>query len=339
MPTFLQYANRESIVLNIYDRIYVAGHTGLVGSALIRALSNLGYKNIITRSHANCDLTEQEQVRAFFREERPEYVIVAAAKVGGILANSTLPAEFIYQNIAIHHNIIHEAYHYSVKRLLYLGSSCIYPRDCPQPMKESDLLTGPLELTNRPYAVAKISGIEMCWSYNRQHGTQYLAAMPTNLYGLGDNYDLRTSHVIPALIRKFYEAKISQSSTVTVWGTGVCRREFMYSDDLADACIFLLNLSESQCQALINEDEPPVINIGYGADITIKELAELICEIVDFKGKIVWDEDKPDGTPRKLLDTTRLHRLGWKASTSLRDGLSKAHEFYMKAEQEEISLV
>lgn len=322
--------------MNISERIYIAGHTGLVGGALLRALHSFGYKNIITRTHAECDLTDQDQVRRLFREERPECVVIAAAKVGGILANSSFPAEFIYQNIAIHSNMIHEAYNNDVKRLLYLGSSCIYPRDCPQPMKENHLLTGPLEGTNRPYAVAKISGIEMCWAYNRQYGTQYLAAMPTNLYGPGDNYDLTTSHVIPALIRKFHEAKLSASSKVTVWGSGVCRREFLYSDDLAKACIHLLNLSEDQYQLFINRDEPPLVNVGYGADITINELANLIRDVTGFAGEIVWDATKPDGTPRKLLDSSRIHELGWKAKISLKDGLGKAYQYFLESNKDSV---
>ncbi len=318
--------------MNLDDRIYIAGHTGLVGSALLRNLEKLGYRNIITRTHAECDLIEQEQVRKLFSDEKPDYVIIAAAKVGGIFANSTLPAEFIYKNVAIHHNVIHEAYQSNVKRLLYLGSSCIYPRDCPQPMKEEYLLSGPLEFTNRPYAVAKISGIEMCWSYNRQYGTQYLAAMPTNLYGPGDNYNLKTSHVIPALIRKFHEAKENNNPTVTVWGTGVCYREFMYSDDLADACIYLMNLPVAAYSKLINQEETPLVNIGYGSDIRIKQLTELIQTVTEYHGAINWDSSKPDGTPRKLLDSSRIHQLGWKAKTTLKDGLKKAYQYFLQHE-------
>jgi len=316
--------------MNLKDRIYVAGHTGLVGSALIRELQRLGYQNIITRMHRECDLTEQMQVRQFFEEEKPQHVIMAAAKVGGILANSTMPAEFIYQNIAIHNNVIHEAYQHGVDRLLYLGSSCIYPRECPQPMKESYLLSGPLEFTNRPYAIAKISGIEMCWAYNRQYQTKFLSAMPTNLYGPGDNYDLKTSHVIPALLRKFHEAKESNSDTVTVWGTGQCRREFMYSDDMAQACIHLLSLPENQYQALINNKQAPLVNIGCGQDVSIKELAQIIKKTSDYQGEIIWDTSKPDGTPRKLLDTSRINHLGWQPAITLEAGLKKSYECFLQ---------
>ena len=318
--------------MDVNARIYVAGHRGLVGSALMRKLTAAGYGNLLVRSHKELDLTDQAAVRDFFAQERPEYVILAAAKVGGILGNSTYPAEFIQQNLAIQINVIHEAWRAGVKRLLFLGSSCIYPRECPQPMREEYLLTGPLEATNRPYAVAKIAGIEMCWAYNRQYGTKFLAVMPTNLYGPGDNYDLETSHVIPALIRKFYEAKVSGAKDVVVWGTGTPRREFLYSDDLADGCLFLMNLPEDQFFSLLTPHaEAPLINIGCNKDITIRELSDLVKYVVGFEGSIVWDTSKPDGTPRKLLDVNRMHELGWQPRTRLEEGLGKAYaDFVVK---------
>jgi len=312
--------------MNLNAKIYVAGHQGLVGSALVRRLRVLGYTNLVLRTHHELDLTKQSQVEEFFAQERPEYVFLAAAKVGGILANSAYPAEFIYSNLFIETNVIHEAYRTGVQRLLFLGSSCIYPKHAPQPIKEECLLAGPLEPTNRPYAVAKISGIEMCWSYNRQYGTQYLSAMPTNLFGPGDHYHLQDSHVIPALLRKMHEAKVSQSGEVVVWGTGTPRREFLYSDDAADACVFLMNLPEGQFRRLTMAEElPPLVNIGSGQDITVRETAELIAEVVGFQGRLVFDNKKPDGTPRKLLDVSRLTALGWKAKTSLRVGLEKTY--------------
>ena len=304
----------------------------MVGSALMRNLQAQGYTNIITRTHAEMDLTDHAAVEAFFRTEQPEYVFLAAAKVGGILANNTYPADFIVSNLTIQNNIIEIAHRHDVTRLLFLGSSCIYPRDCPQPMKEEYLLTGTLEPTNRPYAIAKIAGIEMCWAFNRQFGTQYLAVMPTNLYGPGDNYDLNTSHVIPALIRKFDQAKREQSTNVTVWGTGTPRREFMYSDDMADACIFLMNLPDDQFQPLLaadrNDGMPPVVNIGVGTDMTIAELANQVAATVGYAGQIVYDTSKPDGTPRKLMDVSRLNQLGWRAKTSFADGLVNAVTSY-----------
>ena len=312
------------------SKIYVAGHRGLVGSALLRQLHVGGYANITTRTHAELDLTNEQAVRAFFGQEKPEYVFLAAARVGGILANNTFPADFIYQNLAIQTNVINEAYRAGVKRLLFLGSSCIYPRDCPQPMKEEYLLTGPLEPTNRPYAVAKIAGIEMCWAYNRQYGTQYLAVMPTNLYGPGDNYDLNNSHVLPALVRKMHEAKMRGDKDVVVWGTGTPRREFLYSDDMADACVHLMNLSDEQFVSLVTHPTlPPLVNIGCGEDLTIRELAETVKDAVGFKGELVFDSSKPDGTPRKLLDVTRICQLGWKARTSLQEGIAFAVESYL----------
>ncbi len=314
------------------SRIYVAGHRGLVGSALVRRLKTAGYERLITRTHAELDLTEEPATRAFFEAERPDYVFLAAAKVGGIVANHSLPAQFIRDNLAIQTHVIHAAHLTGVRRLLFLGSSCIYPKLAPQPIRECELLTGPLEPTNRPYALAKIAGIEMCWSYNRQYGTQYLAAMPTNLYGPGDNYHPTLSHVIPALIRKFHEAKLSGEPCVTVWGTGTPRREFLYSDDMADACVFLMNLPDERYGALLGSDEsasgrfePPVVNIGVGADVSIAELAATVAQIVGYGGEIVYDPSKPDGTPRKLLDVGRLQTAGWTARTRLLDGLRMAY--------------
>jgi len=315
------------------SRIYVAGHRGLVGSALVRSLRRHGYKNIVTRSHADLDLTDAAATDAFFSSEKPDCVFLAAAKVGGINANNTYPAEFIRDNLVIQENVIHLAWKHGVRRLFFLGSSCIYPKLAPQPIKEEYLLTGPLEPTNRPYALAKIAGIEMCWSYNRQYGTQYLAVMPTNLYGLGDNYDLANSHVLPALIRKCHEAKQTNSPSVSVWGTGTPRREFLYSDDMADACVHLMSLPDERSQPLLASDRndglPPIVNIGVGSDITIKELAETVSRIVGFNGKIVFDPSKPDGTPRKLLDVSRLSNLGWTATTSLSEGIALAYQDFL----------
>lgn len=318
--------------MDCHARIYVAGHRGLVGSAIVRNLRAAGHDNLLLRTHAELDLTDEAAVRAFFAQEKPEYVFLAAAKVGGIVANNSFPAEFIRDNLAIQTNVIHAAYLNQVTRLLFLGSSCIYPKLAPQPMKETDLLTGPLEPTNRPYALAKIAGIEMCWSYNRQYGTKYLAAMPTNLYGPGDNYHPTNSHVIPALLRKFHEARLGGASEVTVWGTGTPRREFLYSDDMADACVFLMNLPDERYQALLGSDEsatgrfePPLVNIGVGEDVTIAELAEQVRETVGFSGRIVYDSSKPDGTPRKLMDVGVLNSAGWRAKTTLPDGLRSAY--------------
>ena len=312
--------------------IYVAGHRGLVGSAIVRRLRRSGYHNLVLRTHAELDLTDSVATQAFFEAERPQYVFMAAAKVGGIIANNTMPAEFIHSNLAIQTNIIHSSYRAGVQRLLFLGSSCIYPRHAPQPMKEHDLLTGPLEPTNRAYALAKIAGIEMCWSYNRQYGTQYLSAMPTNLYGPGDNYHPMHSHVIPALLRKFHEAKVRGDATVTVWGSGTPRREFLYSDDMADACVFLMNLADEPYQALLGSDEtvsgrfePPLVNIGVGEDATIAELAALVAQVVGYTGVIEYDRSKPDGTPRKLMDVSRLAAAGWRATTPLSEGLPQAY--------------
>jgi GDP-L-fucose synthase len=314
-------------------KIYVAGHRGLVGSALMRQLSYQGYTNIITRTHAELELTDQHATRSFFKEECPEYVFLAAAKVGGIHANDTYPAEFISMNLMIQANVIHSAYEVGVKRFLFLGSSCIYPRDCPQPIKEQYLLTGPLEPTNRPYALAKIAGIEMCWSYNRQYGAHYLAVMPTNLYGPGDNYHPENSHVIPALIRRFHEAKLANATNVAVWGTGMPRREFMYSEDMADACIYLLNLPEVKFVSLLGQDRndglPPLVNIGVGHDITIRELAETVKGVVGYEGEIIFDATKPDGMQRKLLDISRLHGIGWKEATAFKAGLTDAYRDFI----------
>ncbi|MDZ4142139.1 MAG: GDP-L-fucose synthase [Methylotenera sp.] len=322
--------------MNLNAKIYIAGHRGLVGSALMRQLQTQGHSNIVTRTHAELDLTNQQAVADFFAAEKPEYVILAAAKVGGIHANNTYPAEFIQENLAIQSNVIHQSYLAGVKRLLFLGSSCIYPRDCPQPIKEEYLLTGPLESTNRPYALAKIAGIEMCWSYNRQYGTQYLAVMPTNLYGAGDSYHPENSHVIPAMIRKFHEAKVNHQPTVTIWGTGTPKREFLYSDDMAEACVFVMNLPDEQYKPLLASDRndglPPLLNLGSNSDLTITELAILIKEVVGFVGEITFDNTKPDGTMRKLMDSSRLNQLGWKASISLRDGLKQAYQSFKNHE-------
>ena len=304
-------------------RIYIAGHGGLVGSAIHRGLTAQGYTQILTRTRAELDLLDQKAVAKFFAKEEPEYVFLAAAKVGGILANNTYPADFIRDNLIIQTNIIESSRVNDVKRLLFLGSSCIYPKMAPQPMPESCLLTGPLEATNRPYALAKIAGIEMCWSYNRQYGTKYLAAMPTNLYGPGDNFDLNNSHVLPALIRKTAEAKAAGAKEITVWGTGTPRRELLFSDDLAEACIFLMNMDEAGFGSLMTDDAPPLINIGTGDDVTIRELAEIVSKVLGFEGKLVFDTTKLDGTPRKLMDVTRLHDLGWQHKVSLEEGIAR----------------
>ena len=314
-------------------KIYVAGHRGLVGSALMRQLAKQGYTNIVTRTHAELDLTNQVAVKQFFEAEKPEYVFLAAAKVGGIHANNTYPAEFIYENLAIQTNVIHQSYLNGVKRLLFLGSSCIYPRDCPQPIKEEYILTGPLEATNRPYALAKIAGIEMCWSYNRQYGTQYLAAMPTNLYGPGDNYHPDNSHVIPALVRKFHEAKINKLPSVIVWGTGKPLREFLYSEDMAEACVFLMNMSDIKYSSLIVSDSPPLVNVGCGEELPIKKLAELVKDIVGFSGQLTFDITKPDGTMHKLMNVGLISSLGWKAKTKLKEGLQQVHQNYISTRE------
>lgn len=313
--------------MNKTSRIYVAGHRGLVGSAICRRLEAEGHTDLIVRTSKELNLIRQTEVEAFFRTERPEYVFLAAAKVGGILANNTYPADFIYGNLMIQNNVVHASYINGVRKLLFLGSSCIYPKFAPQPMKEEHLLTGELEPTNEPYAVAKIAGIKMCQSYNRQYGTRYISVMPTNLYGPHDNFDLNSSHVLPALIRKFHEAKVAmqqgkaekKGGSVVVWGTGTPRREFLYINDLAEACLFLMN----------NYDGSEIVNIGVGEDISIADLALLVKEITGFEGDIVYDSSKPDGTPRKLLDVSRLTSLGWKAETSLREGIRKTYEWYL----------
>lgn len=327
--------------MNLESCIYVAGHRGLVGSAIVRNLEAKGYTNVLKRTHAELDLTDAAATDAFFAEHKPEYVFLAAAKVGGIVANNSYPAEFIRDNLVIQANVIHSAWKHGVTRLMFLGSSCIYPKMAPQPMREDCLLTGPLEPTNRPYALAKIAGIEMCWSYNRQYGTKYLAVMPTNLYGPGDNYHPENSHVIPALLRKFHEAKQRGDRTVTIWGTGTPRREFLYSDDMADACVFLMKLPDDRYTSLLGSDEsvsgrfePPLVNVGVGEDVTIKELAGLVGEVVGFDGELVFDTTKPDGTPRKLMDVSRLNGMGWKATTELQLGLGRAYVDFIEFDQQ-----
>jgi GDP-L-fucose synthase len=305
-----------------------------VGSALVRCLERGGYTNLVRRTHAELDLADLPSVRRFFDEERPEYVMLAAAKVGGILANETYPAEFIQSNLAVQTNVIHECWRHGVRRLLFLGSSCVYPRECPQPIREESLLTSALEPTNRAYALAKIAGIEMCAAYNRQYGTRYLAAMPTNLYGPGDNYDLATSHVLPALIRRCHEAKLAGTGEIVLWGSGSPRREFLHSDDMAEACVFLLSLPE-EAFARIAVGSPgfPLINIGAGADQTIAELARLVADVVGYGGRFSWDRAKPDGTPRKLLSSDRLYALGWRPKLDLRQGIGRTYREYVAALQ------
>ena len=312
------------------SKIYVAGHRGLVGSAILRRLQAEGCKNLVLRTHKELDLTDQSAVRSFFERERPEIVVLAAAKVGGILANSTYPGEFIYENLMIQTNLIHWSQKLEAKRLLFLGSSCIYPKLAPQPMKEEYLLTGSLEPTNDAYAIAKIAGVKMCEAYNQQFGTNYLSVMPTNLYGPGDNFDLANSHVLPALIRKFHEAREKGADEVVVWGSGSPRREFLYVDDMAEACVHILGLPDTIYDEIVKNMKPCLINIGMGKDITIKELAELVKEIVCFTGKIVFDTSKPDGTPQKLLDISRIDKLGWQAKISLREGITSTYDWYKK---------
>ena len=304
-------------------KIYVAGHNGMVGSAIVRRLNELGYNNIVTRNRQELDLLNQSAVHQFFKEEKPDYVFLAAAKVGGIHANNTYRADFIYQNLVIEANVIHGAYKSGTQGLMFLGSSCIYPRDCPQPIKEEYLLTGTLEETNEPYAIAKIAGIKLCESYNRQYGTQYTSVMPTNLYGPGDNYDLETSHVIPALLRKTHEAKERGDSEVVIWGSGKPMREFLHVDDMANACVYLMEKGVADT----------LINIGTGEDLTIRDLAETIRQVVGFDGGLAFDSSKPDGTPRKLLDVTKLHELGWHHHYNLRDGLQHAYQWYTENHQ------
>jgi GDP-L-fucose synthase len=320
--------------INQYAKILVAGYTGLVGSAITRQLMSQGYDNLLMIDYRDVDFTNQQQTLDFFNKTKPEFVFLAAAKVGGIVANNTYPAQFYYENMMIQCNIIHSAYANGVKRLLFLGSSCIYPKLAPQPMKEEHLLTGPLESTNRSYALAKIGGIEQCWSYNRQYGTKYIAAMPTNLYGPGDNYNLQNSHVMPAMIRKMHEAKERSDQTVTLWGTGSPYREFLYNQDLAAACVYLLNMEEAKYIAFVGSpDQPPLVNIGYGQDVTIKELAEIVAGVVGFKGQILWDASKPDGTPRKLMDSSRIFDLGWRPTVKLQDGIKLAYQDFLSRKE------
>jgi GDP-L-fucose synthase len=311
--------------MNRDSRIFVAGHRGLVGSAISAYLKQKGFARLLLRTRAELDLLDVRAVNAFFATERPEYVFLAAAKVGGILANDTYPADFIRDNLVLQTNVIEASRQTDVRRLLFLGSSCIYPRLAPQPIREEYLLTGPLEPTNRPYALAKIAGIEMCWAYNRQYGTRYLAAMPTNLYGPHDNFDLKTSHVLPALMRKVVEAKAAGRKFIEVWGTGTPRRELLYSEDLAEACVFLMELPDDEFQKPIDTEQAPLINIGTGDDVTIRELAELVAGELGFSGELRFDTTKPDGTPRKLLDVSRMHALGWRAKTGLAEGIRKTY--------------
>jgi GDP-L-fucose synthase len=319
-------------MMNPQDKIYVAGHRGMVGSAIVRRLQGVGYTNLVLPSRTELDLCSQAAVAAFFRDERPEYVFLAAAKVGGIVANSTLPGQFIYDNLMIQNNIVHGSWNVGVKRLLFLGSTCIYPKLAPQPLKEEYLLTGPLEPTNDAYAVAKIAGITMCRSFNRQYGTRYLAAMPTNLYGPNDNYDLTSSHVLPALIRKFHEAKERGDSTVTIWGSGTPLREFLHVDDLADGCLHLINLPEAEYGRLLEDQTAPaLINIGSGEELTIRDLALLVKKVTGFEGDLVFDAGKPDGTPRKLCDVSRLHALGWRHRIELEPGLRETYAWFLDA--------
>lgn len=311
-------------------KIYVAGHRGLAGSAIVRELRRQGYSNLVTRTHAELDLEDAVATRQFFEQERPDLVFLAAARVGGIYANNGYPADFLMSNLLIEANVCRAAYATKVSRLIFLGSSCIYPRECPQPIKEEYLLTGPLESTNRPYALAKIAGIEMCWSYNRQYGTKWLAAMPTNLYGPGDSYDPNNSHVLPALIRKMHEAKVSGANEVVLWGSGTPRREFLYVDDLANALVFLATLDAARYEKLVDPARCPLINVGSGTDLTIRELAEIVAEVVGYGGGFVQDASKPDGTMRKLMDVSKVLELGWRPVTSLKEGISLAYGDYME---------
>ena len=315
-------------MMNHSAKIFIAGHRGMVGSAIVRVLSKQGYSNLLMRSHNELDLTNQQAVQDFFENEKPDYVVLAAAKVGGILANENYPAEFIYTNLMIEGNVIHQAYKAGVKQLLFLGSSCIYPKFAKQPMQEEALLTGELEPTNEPYAIAKIAGIKLCESYNRQYGTDFRSVMPTNLYGPNDNYDLQNSHVIPALIQKIHQAKVDNKNSLDIWGSGQAKREFLYVDDLADACVMLMQMPQAD-YLKDSTDRCSHINIGTGCDISIKELVELIQEIIGYQGDIVWDTSKPDGTPQKLLNVAKLEKLGWTATTELKAGLERTYQDYL----------
>ena len=314
--------------MNKNSKIYVAGHKGLVGSAIVKNLESKGYTNLIYRTHSELDLTNQKAVEEFFEKEKPEYVILAAAKVGGIVANNTYRADFIYENLQVQNNVIHQSYVHKVKKLLFLGSTCIYPKNAPQPMSEDSLLTSPIEYTNEPYAIAKIAGIKMCESYNIQYGTNFLSVMPTNLYGPNDNFDLETSHVLPALMRKIHEAKIFNLDSVEIWGSGKPRREFMYSEDMADACVYIFE--NVDFKDLYNNEKirNTHINIGTGIDISIRELAYLIKDIIDFKGEFIFNHSKPDGTKLKRIDTSKLNKLGWTYKTNLKDGIKMMYEWY-----------
>lgn len=317
--------------MNKHTKIYIAGHRGLAGSAIVRELQRQGYTNLIGRAHAELDLEDATSTQQFFDQERPEVVFLAAAKVGGIHANNSYPVEFLMSNLLVESNVCRAAYATGVNRLIFLGSSCIYPRDCPQPIKEEYLLTGPLESTNRAYALAKIAGIEMCWSYNRQYGTKWLAAMPTNLYGPGDNYDLNNSHVVPALIRKIHEAKVTGDAEVVLWGSGTPKREFLYVDDLANALVFLASLDNQRYNALTNPDQCPLINVGTGQDLTIRALAEMCAEVAGYNGKFVQDTSKPDGTMRKVLDVSKIRNQGWVPKIDLKEGIALAYNSYLES--------
>ena len=318
--------------MNLNDKIYIAGHRGLVGSAIVRQLESRGFTNLLMRTHKDLDLTNQAQVQNFFKKEKPDYVILTAAKVGGIHANGTYPAEFIYSNLTIQGNVIHSAYENNIKRLLFLGSSCIYPKFALQPMREESLLTGILEETNEPYAVAKIAGIKMCESYNRQHGTDFRSAMPTNLYGINDNFHPQNSHVIPALMQRFHQAKVNNDDEVVVWGTGNAMREFLYVDDMAQASLFVLELDEKTYKA---NTQPMLshINVGTGKDTTIREMAETMRQVVGYEGKLTFDTTKPDGAPRKLIDITRLKRMGWEYSIRIEEGLQRTYIWYVNLDR------
>lgn len=313
------------------SKIYIAGHRGLAGSAIVRELQRQGYTNLVWRKHTELDLEDAAATLQFFQQEQPEIVFLAAAKVGGIHANNSYPVEFLMSNLLIEANVCRAAYASGVSRLIFLGSSCIYPRDCPQPIKEEYLLTGPLEATNRAYALAKIAGIEMCWSYNREYGAQWLAAMPTNLYGPGDNYDLNSSHVLPALIRKIHEAHVAGTQEVVLWGSGTPKREFLYVDDLANALVFLASLDDDRYGVLTDPNQCPLINVGTGEDLTIRALAEICADVVGYNGRFAQDTSKPDGTMRKVLDVSRINRLGWKASTSLKEGVNMTYKLFKDA--------